>query len=169
MPQLARLRVGVELHGPAPGAVLGQPAAAGGDDQPAAAALGRLQPVVAEREVGGQLAVDVPHLAVLADDLGLVDLQRVAGAGDDRRPVLEVGRGRADHLPQPVDGGLARPRAPRRARPASSRRCPTRRWSVSVSPADPRRGGGSPQRQGRGRARFVADATAGSSGHGWRG
>ena len=82
---------GVELHGPAPGPVLGQPAPAGGDDQPAPAALGRLQPVVAEREVVGQLAVDVPHLAVLADDLGLVDLQRVAGAGDDRRAVLEVG------------------------------------------------------------------------------
>jgi len=62
--------------------------------------------VVAEREVVGQLAVDVPGGAVLEGHLGLVDLQCVAGAGDDGGPVLEVGRRGADDLAQPLDGGL---------------------------------------------------------------
>jgi hypothetical protein len=97
---------GVELHGPAPGAIVREPAATGGDDQPATAAVAGLQPVVAQREVGRQLAVDVPHVAVLADDVRLVHLQRVTGTRDDRRAVLEIGRGGADHLAQPVDGGL---------------------------------------------------------------
>ena len=67
---------------------------------------GGLQPVVAEREVGGQRAVDVPDLAVLAVDLAPVDLQRVPGPGHDRRPLLEVGRRRPDDLAQPLDGLL---------------------------------------------------------------
>src|SRR3712207_4528396 len=97
---------GVELHRPAPGAVFGQPAPAGGDDEPAARPPGDLQPVVAEREVVGQLAVDVPGGAVLEGHLGLVDLQRVAGAGDDGGAVLEVGRRGADDLAEPLHGGL---------------------------------------------------------------
>jgi hypothetical protein len=59
--------------------------------------------VVAEREVVGQFAVDVPHLTVLAHDRGLVHLQDVARPRDDRRPFLEVGRRVPDHLPQLLD------------------------------------------------------------------
>ena len=135
--------------------------------KPTTAALRRLQPVVAEREVVGELAVDV-RTSPSSQTTSASSTPRVARAGDDRGAFLQVRRGRpmTSRSRSIVSG---RPRAPRPVRPASSRRCPTRRWSVSVRPVDPRRGGESPQPQGRGRARFVADATAGSSGHGCRG